>query len=191
MASWVSQKQNSESQIQWHTEQICPNAPGSSARIRPIATAVHFVHQWPFVQIEELRQFVSSASPHVLCFSETKLDKSILDGEISFENYAVIRKDRNRNGGGVACFIHKSLAFEVRTDFPNAFENIFIDILLPKTKPILLGVIYRPPSDMHFVDNLNSCISNSNSFNSREVILIGDFNVILIDRKKKLIREKG
>ena len=89
-------------------------------------------------KIEELRQFVSSASPHVLCFSETKLDKSILDGEISFENYSVIRKDRNRNGGGVACFIHKSLAFEVRTDFPSNFENIFIDILLPKTKPILL-----------------------------------------------------
>ena len=79
----------------------------------------------------------------------------------------------------------------MRTDFPNNFENIFIDILLPKTKPILLGVIYRPPSDMHFVDNLNSCISNSNSFNSQEVILLGDFNVNLIDRNKKLIHEKG
>ena len=49
-------------------------------------------------KIEELRQFVSSASPHILCCSETKLDKLILDGEISFENHAVIRKDRNRNG---------------------------------------------------------------------------------------------
>ena len=44
---------------------------------------------------------------------------------------------------------------------------------------------------MHFVDNLNSCISNSNSFNSQEVILLGDFNVNLIDRNKKLIHEKG
>ena len=82
-------------------------------------------------------------------------------------------------------------AFEVRSDFPNDFENIFIDILLPKTKPILLGVIYRPPSDMHFVENFNNCISNSNSFNSQEVILLGDFNVNLIDRNKKLIHEKG
>ena len=142
-------------------------------------------------KIEELRQFVSSVSPHVFCFSETKLDKSILDGEIGFENYSTIRKDRNRNGGGVACFIHKSLAFEVRSDFPKDFENIFIDILLPKTKPILLGVIYRPPSDMQFVENLNNCLSNSNSFNSQEVILLGDFNVNLIDRNKKLIHEKG
>ena len=44
---------------------------------------------------------------------------------------------------------------------------------------------------MHFVDNLNSCISNSNSFNSQEVILFGDFDVNLIDRNKKLIHEKG
>jgi len=79
----------------------------------------------------------------------------------------------------------------VRSDFPNDFENIFTDILLPKTKPILLGVIYRPPSDMHFVENFNNCISNSNSFNSQEVILLGDFNVNLIDRNKKLIHEKG
>merc|ERR1712226_1168023 len=30
-----------------------------------------------------------------------------------------------------------------------------------------------------------------NSFNSQEVILLGDFNVNLIDRNKKLIHEKG
>ena len=87
--------------------------------------------------------------------------------------------------------MHKSLAFEVRTKFPNNFENILIDILLPKTKSILLGVIYRPPFDMHFVDNLNSCISNSNSFNSKEVILLGDFNVNFIDRNKNLFMKRG
>ena len=49
----------------------------------------------------------------------------------------------------------------------------------------------RPPSDILFVENFNNCIFNSNSFNSQEVILVGDFNVNLIDRNKKLIHEKG
>ena len=62
---------------------------------------------------------------------------------------------------------------------------------MPITKPILLGVVYRPPSDMHFVENLANSISNSNSFDSQEVILLGDFNVNLLDRKRKLIHKKG
>ena len=56
-------------------------------------------------KIEELRQFILSTQPHVICFSETKLDKSVTDCEIKIENYTCVRKDRNRNGGGVACFI--------------------------------------------------------------------------------------
>ena len=39
-------------------------------------------------------------------------------------------------GEGGACFIHKSIGFEVRSDFSDEFENIFIDILLPKTKGV-------------------------------------------------------
>ena len=155
---------------------------------------LHFIHlncNSLLSKIEELRTFILSTSPHIICFSETKLDKSISDGEIAIDNYSCVRKDRNRNGGGVACFIHKSIAFEVRSDFSEEFENIFIDILLPKTKPILLGVAYRPPSDMQFVENLANGISNSNSFDEQEVILLGDFNVNLLDRKKKLIHKKG
>merc|ERR1712015_240778 len=155
---------------------------------------LHFIHlncNSLLGKIEELRTFILSTSPHIICFSETKLDKSISDGEIAIENYSCVRKDRNRNGGGVACFIHKSIAFEVRSDFSDEFENIFIDILLPKTKPILLGVAYRPPSDMQFVENLANGISTSNSFDEQEVILLDDFNVNLLDRKQKLIHKKG
>ena len=46
-------------------------------------------------KLEEIRKFAFSTSPHVICFSETKLDKSILDVEICIENYSIIRKDRN------------------------------------------------------------------------------------------------
>ena len=108
---------------------------------------LHFLHlncnSFPN-KIDEIRELVLSIQPHIICFSETKLDKSITDGEIKIDNYSCVRKDRNRNGGGVACFIHKSIAYDVRSDFSNDFGNIFMHILLPKTKSILKGVIYDP-----------------------------------------------
>ena len=68
---------------------------------------LHFIHlncNSLLSKIEELRNFILSTSPHIICFSETKLDKSISDGEIAIENYSCVRKDRNRNGGEVAFF---------------------------------------------------------------------------------------
>ena len=94
-------------------------------------------------------------------------------------------------GGGVACFVNNSLNYNQRNDFSKDIENIFIDILLPKTKPILFGVIYRPPNDSTFLEKLSDSILNSNSFDTQEVYILGDFNINLIDKKNKLILKKG
>ena len=78
------------------------------------------------------------SKPHVICFSESKLNETIT--EVKLDDYKLLRHDRTRRGGGVACFIRKNVNFDQRTDFPKDFENIFIDIYLPQTKPILFGV---------------------------------------------------
>ena len=70
--------------------------------------------------------------------SETKLDKSVLDGEVNIDGYEIKRSDRNRHGGGVACYIRKDLVFSPREDFSPDIENVFFDIHLPKSKPILV-----------------------------------------------------
>ena len=52
---------------------------------------LHFIHlncNSLLSKIEELRTFILSTSPHIICFSETKLDKSISDGEIAIDNYS-------------------------------------------------------------------------------------------------------
>ena len=91
-------------------------------------------------KIEEIREFVLQSKPHIICFSESKLDSTVNDKDIAIDDYNLLRHDRTRNGGGVACFIRNSIHFNQRTDFPKNFENIFIDILLPKTTPILSGL---------------------------------------------------
>ena len=38
--------------------------------------------------------------------------------------------------------------------FPEEIENIFSEILIPKNKPITVGIIYRPPNQNNFLQTL-------------------------------------
>ena len=87
--------------------------------------------------------------------TETKLDDSVYDSEICIDEYTLIRNDRNRHGGGVACYVKKSICHNIKNVFSNNIENMFIDILLPKTRPFTVGVLYRPPNDNNFSKNIN------------------------------------
>ena len=56
-------------------------------------------------KIDELRDIVGHTKPAILGTTESKLDGSIL------------RNDRTRNGGGVACYIRSDLCFNSRNIF--------------------------------------------------------------------------
>jgi len=173
-----------------HLQNISLDDPTTAFKMK----SLHFMHlncNSLLSKIDEIREFVKSAKPHVLCFSETKLDHSVKDAEVNIDDFSCLRKDRNRSGGGVAIFVHKSLAYDQRSDFNGNFENIFIDILLPKTKPILVGVVYRPPKSSGFVEIFTESIINSNSFETQEAYILGDININLLDKKNKLVHKKG
>ena len=132
----------------------------------------------------ELREIARKTRGTVIGITESKLDGSVLDGEINIDGYELVRSDRNRHGGGVACYIRSNISFSVRGDFSSEIENIFLDILLPKTKPILIGILYRPPDQSKFLDNLSTSISQTCSFNELEVYILGDLNINLINSQK-------
>ena len=132
-------------------------------------------------KIDELREIARKTRATVIGITESKLDGSVLDGEINIDRYELVRSDRNTHGGGVACYIRSDISFNVRGDFSSEIENIFLDILLPKTKPILIGILYRPPDQSKFLDNLSTSISQTCSFNEQEVYILGDLNINLIN----------
>ena len=69
------------------------------------------------------------------------------------------------------------IAFNTRPDLGNDhIESVWIEILLPKTKPILVGVCYRPPKQMDFYEKLENICSNTERFFELEVMILGDFN---------------
>ena len=129
-------------------------------------------------QIEELRVVARKSKVAVIGVTESKLDATLLDGEVNIDGYEVIRSDRNRHGGGVACYARNDISFNVRSDFSDEIENIVFNILLPKTKPILVGILYRPPDQSKFLDKLSTAISRRNTFDNQEAYILGDLNLI-------------
>ena len=56
--------------------------------------------------------------------------------------------------------------------------NIFFESLLPNTKPIVVGTIYRPPNQTNFMEILNENLSKVDT-NGAETYILGDFNINL------------
>lgn len=108
--------------------------------------------------------------------TETWLDEPVTNAEIHIDNYNIARSDRCINGGGVCMYIRKDLAFSPRSDLhSNNIETLWIDILLPKTKPILIGTVYRPPKDNDFFEYFEEQISKISP--GCEIYILGDFNI--------------
>ena len=97
-------------------------------------------------KIDELHNIAKCSNAAVIGITETKLDNTVYDSEVTIDGYSIVRNDRNRKGGGVACYIRSNICYSRRTCLSDNLENIFIDLLFPKTKPISVGILYKPPS---------------------------------------------
>ena len=62
-----------------------------------------------WLKLNEISLLVSNHNLDVLTLSETWLDASICDAEVSLPGYNLLRQDRNCHGGGVAIFISASI----------------------------------------------------------------------------------
>lgn len=75
-------------------------------------------------KIDEVRDIARKTTPAVLCFTETWLD-TIQDPEMEIDNYTCVRKDRNRNGGGVATYVrNNNIAFDSRKDLDSELGHL-------------------------------------------------------------------
>ena len=140
----------------------------------------HFIHIniKSFLTKEELRRIACLSNAAFIGISESKLDNSIFDLEIETDGYNILRFDRNKHGGGVACYVRNDLSFTKRNHFPHDIETIFIEIFLPKTKPMAVGIVYRSPSQASFQETMNKNFYKLDTIN-KETYILGDFNINL------------
>ena len=85
--------------------------------------------------------------------------------------------NRNRHGGDVACYIRNYLSCSIISVFSREIESVFFEIVLPNSKPITVGTIYRPPNQSNFLEVLNKKMNKIDSI-SNEIYILGDILTI-------------
>ncbi|EFO92064.1 hypothetical protein CRE_13098 [Caenorhabditis remanei] len=113
----------------------------------------------------------------IMALSETKLDNSYPDSLLSFDNrYSVMRRDRDKHGGGVALLIRNNLNF-VPISIPDQFkrvELVGVDLIIRNTSARII-VCYHPchNDDMSLLIEALKYLLSSHT----NVFLCGDFNM--------------
>jgi len=127
-------------------------------------------------KIDELRALVSTHHPHIICLCETWLDDSITDSELFIPTFHIVRRDRNRHGGGIAIFIHDSIPFKILLSHHSS-ELLFLELSLNNCNLICV-LTYRPPSaDSSVLAHLEDSLDSLPQVSSRPLLLLGDFNI--------------
>ena len=132
----------------------------------------------------ELEMYVLEEKFDIVCITETWMNSSILDSEMSISGYSLHRKDRNdvdkHRGGGVAVYVHNDLSCVHREEIfeQNFPETIWCNINC-NGRNTLIGVCYRAPDSVQINDEaLYSLIDRVSKEN---VVIMGDFNFPELD----------
>ena len=85
----------------------------------------------------------------ILAITETKIYDSFSEDEVSLAGYHIIRKDRNRHGGGVLLYVHEAIPCTERNDLlTGSLEITCVEITRPCSKPFLASTWYRPQTQI-------------------------------------------
>lgn len=133
-------------------------------------------------KIEELRLLLKHHKGiHLLAGTESHLTSRTLDAEIEFHGYNLFRADRKgtgSTGGGILVYLDDSISAIRKSDLErDSVESIWIEVLLPKAKGVLIGTVYRPPVGSVYLesqfntvfDEILSCVASEN----KEAIIMG------------------
>ena len=136
----------------------------------------------------------------ILGISETWLNTTHTDNQISIDGYGIVRGDRRvvrmgtteyKKGGGLVFYIKHMLwyyATEMNdiTSSTSDLEQLWVDIRKPGNKRLIIGLCYRPPSgdvavfQKQLCDSIEyvlKCTRNS------DIVIMGDFNINYADKK--------
>ena len=117
----------------------------------------------------------------ILGITESHLSNNVCDTEIAIDGYKLYRKDRQnkRRGGGVlVCLADYLLALRREGLGKPDLEAIWVELIQPHSKGILLGTFYQPPDgsdflDVEFMSSFENVLEVANA-EMKEVIMMGD-----------------
>ena len=83
-----------------------------------------------------------------------------------------------------------SILYNGKPNFCINTESIFIEIFLHKSKPVLIGILYRPPDKYNFLNCLERAFRDNNAFESQGWYLLGNIDINLQPKDKEIFRLK-
>ena len=137
--------------------------------------------------IDDLRSFIFGLKHKfdIICISETRLyeDRSLVN--IDLNGYKFVHTPTSARCGGVGMYVKSNLEFNkletYSTSQPDICESIFIEVLHPTKKNIVVGAVYRHHTDVSdFIDNFFKKVLQNITKSKKACIIAGDFNVDLI-----------
>ena len=97
--------------------------------------------------IDELKVFVANKPLDVLAINASKLDLVERNRRVNLEGYNIVRRDRNKHGGGVCFYPRNTITFSRQYQLENDdLELIALEIQKPNSCPFLIATWYRPPN---------------------------------------------
>ena len=142
-------------------------------------------------KLDEVKETLAELQFDVFGVSETWLTPDITDNEIKIPGYTAIRRDRQdrnkKQGGGLVVYVRTELNAKKRTDLMENkdTECIWIEINRPKSKPLVIGSIYRPPDatlDTYLSDIEDQLHKLDHT--KTEIAIMGDFNVDMLSKSR-------
>ena len=134
-------------------------------------------------KVDDLKAQCTSVKPHIICITEAlpkaKQNSSIYSSTINLEGYELFHNFEYQNCHRGLC-IYLKAGFEcceltIDEDFT---ESLWIKVTLGNSEKLLIGVIYRSPSNNEpdYIDQLLTAISTAAEDNSTYKFIVGDFN---------------
>ena len=129
-----------------------------------------------FPKLDEVVNFVKTYNFSVFVVNESWLDESVGDLNIQIPGYNVVRRDRNRQGGGVCIYVMSNLKYTVLNGYGIDIESAWICVNIDSGK-VVVGTVYRPPSaDKLYDDSILNELEKITAM-YENVILLGDLNI--------------
>ena len=96
---------------------------------------------------------------------------------VNLEGYNVVRRDRNKHGGGVCFYLRNTITFCRQYRLENDdLQLIALEIQNPNSCPFLIATWYRPPNTpLDYFKKFEMFLKEADARYS-EIYILGDFN---------------
>jgi hypothetical protein len=137
-------------------------------------------HDQNYIKVDEIfKQQIYDNKADIITLSETWLDGTISDDDITLTGYVIFRRNRDRHGGGVMVYARESIPVKRRYDLElKDIECIWLEINT-LSGILLVGAYYRPPGTSEpekdlFLTSLQTSIDMALATNSKSILILGD-----------------